>query len=73
LPKKTAYITDVGMVGVQNSSLGRDKDAAVKRFLTEVDSHLEVSEGPVVVNAVLLKINRDGRAKKIQRLQEIVN
>ncbi|OIO50132.1 MAG: TIGR00282 family metallophosphoesterase [Candidatus Portnoybacteria bacterium CG_4_8_14_3_um_filter_44_15] len=73
LPQKTAYITDVGMVGVRDSSLGRDKEAAVKRFLTGIDSHLDVPEGPVEVNAVLLKISRDGRAKKIQRLQEIVN
>ncbi|MBU1137040.1 TIGR00282 family metallophosphoesterase [Patescibacteria group bacterium] len=73
LPKKTAYITDVGMVGVRNSSLGRDKEAAVKRFLTRTDFHLNVPTGPVEVNAVLLKISRDGKAKKIQRLQEIIN
>lgn len=72
LPKGTAYISDIGMVGVRDSSLGRDKEAAVKRFLTQIDQRLEVAEGPVEVDAVIVEIGEKGKAKKIKLVQEIV-
>jgi len=73
LPKGTAYISDVGMVGIQNSSLGADKEIAVKRFLTERHISLRIpKEGPVEVNAVLVETDRYNLAKKIKRLREIV-
>ena len=72
LPQGTAYISDVGMVGVRDSSLGRDKEIAVKRFLSQMNQKLEVAKGPVQANAVLVEINEKGRAKKIETLQEIV-
>jgi len=73
LPKGTAYVSDVGMVGVKDSSLGADKDIAVKRFLTERHISLRIpKEGPVEVNAVLVETNKYNLAKKIKRLREIV-
>jgi len=72
LPKGTAYISDIGMVGVRDSSLGRDKDAAIKKFLTQIDQRLEVAEGPVGVGAVLVETGEKGKAKKIKLVQEIV-
>jgi len=72
LPKGTAYISDIGMVGVKDSSLGRDKDAAIKVALTQVKQRLEVAEGPVEVDAVVMEIGEKGKAKKIKLVQEIV-
>jgi metallophosphoesterase (TIGR00282 family) len=72
LPKGTAYISDVGMVGVRDSSLGADKEIAVKRFLTQMPLKLEIAEGPVEVDAVLVEIDEKNKAKKIEKLQEIV-
>tara|TARA_Y100000031_G_scaffold70831_2_gene78537 strand:+ start:13736 stop:14512 length:777 start_codon:yes stop_codon:yes gene_type:complete len=72
LPQGTAYISDVGMVGPKDSSLGRDKDEAVKGFLNQTHPKLEIARGPVEVNAVLLEIGAKGKAKKIQRLQQVV-
>jgi len=72
LPKGTAYISDVGMVGARDSSLGRDKEAAIKRFLTQTHQKLEVAEGPVEVNAVLVEIGEKGKGKKIKLVQGIV-
>lgn len=72
LAKGTAFISDVGMVGVKKSSLGMDKETAIKRFLTQIPVRLEVAEGAVEVNAVLLEINRQGKAQKIEKLQEII-
>lgn len=73
LPNGTAYISDVGMVGVRDSSLGRRKEDAIKRYLTQTNIKLEVAEGPVEVDAVLIETGRKRKAKKIERIQEIVD
>lgn len=58
LPKGTGYITDVGMVGLQDSSLGVDKDMTLQRFLTGQKAPNEIPEnGAVVFNAVLLEMD----------------
>lgn len=73
LPKGTAYITDVGMVGAKNSSIGADKDIAIRRFLGEAKLNLKPAKGEVEINAVLLVIKNDGKAKKIKKLQETID
>lgn len=72
LPKGTAYITDVGMVGVRDSSLGMDKEIALKRFLTGRKINLKIAEGLVIVSAVLVEVKKDGFAKKIELLQKTI-
>lgn len=72
LPQGTAYISDVGMVGVKDSSLGVDKDIAIKRFLTQRKTRLEVAQGPVEVNAVLLDTEKGKKVKSIKHLQETI-
>jgi len=72
LPQGTAYISDIGMVGVRDSSLGADKETALRQFLTQIPLKLEVAQGPVEVNAVLLEIKKKDQAEKIKKLQEIV-
>lgn len=72
LPKGTAYITDVGMVGPQNSSLGANKDVAIKCILNQTPFDLKIADGPVEVNAVLIKIDSKGKSEKIEKLQKIV-
>lgn len=68
LPHGTAYITDVGMVGLRDSSLGVDKDLALQRFLTEQKVPHEIPEsGIVAVNAVLVDIS-DQRATSIKKI-----
>jgi len=73
LPKGTAFVSDVGMVGIQDSSLGADKNIAVKRFLTGRHISLRIpKEGAVEINAILFETNKYNLAKKIERLKEIV-
>ncbi len=72
LPQGTAYISDVGMVGVQDSSLGTDKDMAIESFLKQTPLKMKMAEGPVEVDAVLVETGKQGRAEKIEKLQEIV-
>ena len=69
LPKGTAYITDVGMVGPRDGCIGMDKDIVLQRFLTGVPNRFAVASGPVTFNSVLVNIDAStGRATSIQRV-----
>lgn len=81
LPKGTAYITDIGMVGIKDSSLGADKKTALDCLINEKKFKLKIPNGPVEVNAVLIETSPSGAstppdrvnmAKKIKCLREIV-
>lgn len=67
LPKGTAYQTDAGMTGDYNSSLGRDLDASIGRFLKRVPSApLSPTEGPAMMCGILVETNdTTGLAKTI--------
>ena len=74
LPGGTAYISDVGMVGPIDSVIGIDKKNILKGFLTQTPQKRgEIAPGPVEVSAVLVEIGNHFRAKKIKRLQEVVD
>ena len=69
LPKGTAYITDLGMVGAQNSILGMTVEPVIKRFLTGRPSKFEVAEGAAVYCAVLIDIDdKKNKPTKIERI-----
>jgi len=73
LPGGTAYVSDIGMVGPLDSVLGVDKDIIVKRFLTQLPYQMEVAQGPVIINAVLLTIDeKSGLAQNIEKIKELV-
>ncbi len=71
LPRGTAYITDVGMTGAHDSVLGMDKDIALERFLTQMPVHFRPAEGDLQLNAVVIELNQEGRAGKIETLQMV--
>jgi calcineurin-like phosphoesterase len=48
------------------------KEIALHRFLTQMDRKLEVAEGEVEVDAVLIELDSKGKAKKIKRLETVV-
>jgi len=69
LPKGTAYVTDVGMVGPRDGCIGMDKDIVLQRFLTGVPNRFAVASGLVTFNSVLVNIDAStGRATSIQRI-----
>jgi len=73
LPRGTAFISDAGMCGVLNSAIGAKPEAALKRFLTQLPAKLEMAEGkPIVVSGVLVELEKNGKAKKIERIYELV-
>lgn len=72
LPKHTAFITDVGMVGPHNSSLGLELEPLIQEYLTG-KKHREIAESNrVEIGAVLIELNKDGTAKNIKHLREII-
>lgn len=74
LPKGTAHITDVGMVGTLHSSLGVNVDTIVERWRNGTANKNDMAEGgPYQFNAVLIKIDlKNGQAYSIEPVQRII-
>lgn len=70
LPNGTAYITDVGMTGPSDGVLGTDREAVIKKFLTQLPVRFEVAKGESrQLNAVVIDIHKEtGKATGIKRI-----
>ncbi len=69
LPNGTAYITDAGMCGGQNSVLGVKKEIILHRFLTNLPVRFEYDHENIEMNAVLITIDQSsGKAQQIERI-----
>jgi metallophosphoesterase (TIGR00282 family) len=69
LPGGTAYVTDIGMTGPDDSVIGDDPEAVIQRFLTMMPHHLSVGRGRPVLNAVMVEVDESsGRATGIERI-----
>lgn len=74
LPKGTAHITDVGMVGPWNSVIGMQVETVISRFITQLPDSLEVAKGPVAFNSVIVDIDPEsGKTTQIFRLDKIID
>ncbi len=70
LPKGTAYMTDVGMVGPYDSILGMETEAVLKKFLTQLPVRFEVAGGRNQLNAVIIDLQpQTGKALKIKPIR----
>ncbi len=66
----TAYITDLGMCGPQESILGREIDRVLTHMLTAMPAPFDVAEGdPRVCGAVIDIDEKTGRAIAIERIE----
>jgi 2',3'-cyclic-nucleotide 2'-phosphodiesterase len=73
LPKGTAYVTDVGMTGPQNSVLGAKIDNALNMFLEKDKFRMDVAEeDPVMINAMLVEA-AGVQATSIQKIYKEIN
>ncbi|MFD1037911.1 TIGR00282 family metallophosphoesterase [Virgibacillus byunsanensis] len=70
LPQGTAYITDVGMTGPYDAILGVEKEAVMKRFLTNLPVRFEIDKkGRTQLNGFLVTISeKTGKASKVERI-----
>lgn len=71
----TAYISDVGMVGSEQSVIGMNIDPIVHNFTTHMPIRKEVSKkDPFILNAVLVKVDEDsGESRSIERIYRHYN
>jgi hypothetical protein len=70
-PGGTAYLTDAGFTGPQESVLGREIEPVLKRFLTGMPQRFEVAKNNVRLHGAVIEIdNASGKALSIQRVSE---
>lgn len=69
LPGGCAYITDIGMTGVQGQVIGSDPQIAIRRQLTQIPLKSEVAQGKGEIRGVLITIDKSSRkAVSIERI-----
>lgn len=72
LPNGTGYITDVGMTGVINSSLGVRHDLAIRKMRTKLPVKFEFAEGKCRLDGVIFDINETtGRTDSVKRVSVV--
>lgn len=72
LPKGTAHITDVGMCGALDASLGIKFDSVIPRWHDgKPTRNVLESKGSKQFNAVLVRANKNGLADSIEQIQQV--
>ena len=70
LPKGSGYITDLGMCGPENSIIGTDVQAVLRRFRTHLPTHFTVADGPIAASGALFDVDPDAkRARSVKLIQ----
>lgn len=69
LPGGTAYITDIGMTGPDDSVLGMKKESAIMRFITKMPHRFECAAGSCSMWGVLMDF--DDRTRKAVAISRI--
>jgi len=70
LPKGTGYISDLGMVGSEDSVIGVKKEAILARFLSKMPvRHEPATTPPFILSGIIAKIDsKSGKTIDIQRV-----
>jgi metallophosphoesterase (TIGR00282 family) len=67
----TAYITDAGLTGPEDSAIGMKTEGVVRRFLRQTPVRFEPSEKGPMLNGVIMDIDDEtGKAASIARVYE---
>ncbi len=68
LPGGTAYITDLGLTGVQDAVIGSDPEKSIERQMTQLPMKSEVSDGKGNIQGVIITADADtGKSISIER------
>lgn len=71
LPGGTAHMSDVGMVGVLNASLGVEYDSIVPRWQTgKPTRNILATQPPYQFNALLVEVDDQGLARSVEAIQQ---
>jgi metallophosphoesterase (TIGR00282 family) len=72
LPGGTAHVTDVGMCGALDASLGVTYDSVLPRWHDgKATRNVLETEGARQFNAVLVRLGKDGRADSIEQIRQV--
>lgn len=69
LPMGSAYITDIGMAGPENSILGTKVEAIIDRFIMQTPQYFTVADGGVKVHGAIFDI--DPSTSKINSIKRV--
>jgi 2',3'-cyclic-nucleotide 2'-phosphodiesterase len=70
-PGGTAFLTDGGFTGPHESVLGRDIEAIIRRFMSNMPQKFEVARERILLQGAVVEIDdQTGRAKGIQRVSQ---
>ena len=73
LPQGTAYITDLGMVGANDSILGVKIEPVIEKFLTAMPVRLEPAESSCIYCGIILEIDDiNNKVTNIERIYDEV-
>jgi len=72
LPGGTAYITDLGMTGSQDSVIGMEIEGILHRFLTQMPTKFKVARGNCWLNGIVLEVD-DATGKATDIIQVSVS
>ena len=73
-PGGTAYLSDAGFTGPQESVLGREIEPVIRRFLMGMPQRFEVAKNGVMLHGAMIEVDdTTGRAVNIQRIAEKLN
>jgi metallophosphoesterase (TIGR00282 family) len=70
-PGGTAFLSDAGFTGPQDSILGREIEPIIRRFMTNTPQRFDVAKKRIVLHGAVIAIDEaSGKALKIQRIAE---
>ncbi|MBR6051769.1 MAG: YmdB family metallophosphoesterase [Clostridia bacterium] len=67
-PKGTAYVTDLGMCGPDNSVLGVEPSCIIEKLTTNMPVRFILSQNRVTAHGVIVTIGEGGKPEKIERI-----
>ena len=67
-PKGTAYITDLGMCGPDDSVLGIEPQCIIEKLMTNMPVRFNLSQNRVTAHGVLVTFGDGGKPEKIERI-----
>lgn len=68
LPGGTAYITDLGMCGPENSVLGVKPECIIEKLLTNMPVRFELSEEKTVAHGLLVSFDEKMKPETVERI-----
>lgn len=73
LPKKTLFVSDIGMIGSKDSVLGVEKDIIINQQMFPYPQRFIWEEkGQAVFNSVLFEVGTNGGVKKSKRIDLLI-